>query len=94
MPERNQKLESVLCDAHSDKVAVYVLTLAMVYVRITGLYWRLLGGKTHYLDFYIYVVEMRAQLREWETDASTIFWEELPALWKACGGQQSSQGCP
>ncbi|KAL8559167.1 hypothetical protein ACOMHN_048414 [Nucella lapillus] len=79
IPERNSKLTSVLFDAESEKVSVYVLSLALVYLRVTGPYWQLLGCKTHYLDFYMYVVEMRTQLEEWKNDADTIF-EALPGL--------------
>ena len=56
MADRNQKLESVLNDAESDSVAVYVLALALMYHKVTGSYWKLLGSKTHYLDFYQHVV--------------------------------------
>ena len=82
MADRNQKLESVLNDPESDSVAVYVLALALMYHRVTGSYWKLLGSKTHYLDFYQHVVELRALLQEWTTDASssTIFMEHLPPL--------------
>ena len=80
MPQKNKKLESVLSDAQSDKVAVYVLTLAMIFYRITGPYWQVLGSHTQYLDFYQHVVELQTQLKEWMDDASTIFWEGLPSL--------------
>ena len=80
MADRNQKLESVLNDAESDSVAVFVLALALMYHRVTGSYWKLLGSKTHYLDFYQHVVELRALLEERTTDASTIFMDHLPPL--------------
>ena len=82
LPEKNQKLESVLYDAKSDAVGVYVLTLAMVFFRITGPYWQLLGTKTHYLDFFQHVVALRAQLQEWTTEADSIFTPDLPSLFE------------
>ena len=82
LPEKNQKLESVLYDAKSDAVGVYVLTLAMVFFRITGPYWQLLGTKTHYLDFFQQVVALRAQLQEWTTEADSIFTPDLPSLFE------------
>ena len=74
----------VLADATSDQVAVYLLTLALLYFRLTGPYWRLLGSKMLYLDFYKHVVQMKDQLDQWSQNASTIFSAELPPLF----GQQ------
>ena len=82
LPEKNQKLESVLYDVKSDAVGVYVLTLAMAFFRITGPYWQLLGTKTHYLVFFQHVVALRAQLQEWTTEADTIFTPDLPSLFE------------
>ena len=84
MPDKNSKLQSVLADATSDQVAVYLLTLALLYFRLTGPYWRLLGSRTHYLDFYKHVVQMKDQLDQWSQNGSTIFSAELPPLF----GQQ------
>ena len=80
MPDRNQKLDSVLCDALSDQVHVYILVLTMLFFRLTGPYWQLLGSHTHYLDFYQHVVAMRGQLMEWSQDASGIFDTTAPTL--------------
>ena len=74
----------VLADATSDQVAVYLLALALLYFRLTGPYWQLLGSKTHSLDFYKHVVQMKDQLDQWSQNASTIFSAELPPLF----GQQ------
>ena len=71
---------SVLADATSDQAAVYLLTLALLYFRLTGPYWRLLGSKTHYLDFYKHVVQTKDQLDQWSQNARTIFSAELPPL--------------
>ena len=82
MPNRNSKLQSVLVDASSGQVAIYLLTLASLYFRLTGAYGRLLGSKTHYLDFYKYVVQMKDQLEQGSQDASSIFNAELPSLFQ------------
>ena len=42
MPTRNQKLESVLQDAISEEVNIFVGALAMLFYRVTGPYWQLL----------------------------------------------------
>ena len=44
MPDKNSKPQSVPADATGDQVAVYLLTLASLYFRLTGPYWRLLGS--------------------------------------------------
>ena len=80
LPERNGKLESVLSDALCDQLAHYVLALALLFFRVTGPYWELLGSGVLYLDFFLHVVAMKQQLQEWSDDASTIFNPELPAL--------------
>ncbi|KAK7105611.1 uncharacterized protein [Littorina saxatilis] len=81
MPSRNQKLESVLKDAQSEEVNVFVATLAMVYERITGPYWTLLcAGETSYAEFFLPVVELHAQLREWRDDSASIFSPHVPSL--------------
>ena len=66
MPSRNRKRESVLLDARSDQVSVYVLSLAMVFFRVTGPYWQLLGSGAHYLDFHLHVVQTKSQPLEWK----------------------------
>ena len=44
LPERNGQLESVLSDALCDQLAHYVLALALLFFRVTGPYWELLGS--------------------------------------------------
>ena len=73
MPVKNSKLQNVLADATNDQVAVYLLALALLYFRLTGPYWQLLGSRTRDLDFYKHVVHMKDQLDQWSRNASTIF---------------------
>ena len=80
MPEKNGKLRSVLFDAACDQLAAYILALALVFYRITGPYWDLLGTGIHYLDFHVDVVSMKAELQEWSEDAKSMFDPGLPAL--------------
>ena len=90
--DKNSMLQSVLDDATSDQVAVCLLTLAL-YFRLTGPYWRLLGSKTLYLDFYKHVVQMKDQLDQWSQNASTIFNAELPPIFAQQMQDCILQGC-
>jgi aubergine-like protein len=80
MPHKNGKLKSVLFDACCDHVAAYTLTLALLFFRLTGPYWQLLGSDLHYLDFHEHVVNMRDQLNDWSKNAQGIFSPEHPTL--------------
>ena len=65
MPTRNQKLESVLQDAISEEVNIFVGALAVLFYRVTGPYWQLLCvGKIKYAEFFMPVVELHTQLKE------------------------------
>ena len=84
MPTRNQKLESVLQDAISEEVNIFVGALAMLFYRVTGPYWQLLCvGKRKYAEFFMPVVELHTQLKEWADDSSSTFMETVPSLFGA-----------
>ena len=84
MPTRNQKLESVLQDAISEEVKIFVGALAMLFYRVTGPYWQLLCmGKRKYAEFFMPVVELHTQLKEWADDSSSTFMETVPSLFGA-----------
>ena len=83
MPTRNQKLESVLQDAISEEVNIFVGALAMLFYRVTGPYWQLLCvGKMKYAEFFM-PVELPMQLKEWADDSSSTFMETVPSLFGA-----------
>ncbi|KAK2146197.1 hypothetical protein LSH36_625g01040 [Paralvinella palmiformis] len=81
MPNKNNKFQSVLADARSSQVVIHLLTLAMLYFRLTGPDWHLLGAKTHYLDF-LNMWSMKDQFEQWSQDASSIFNAELASLFE------------
>ncbi|KAK7103600.1 uncharacterized protein [Littorina saxatilis] len=77
LSKRNMKIQTVLADSKDETIDCHLVALGLVYFRITGPYWMLLGSKVHYLDFYRYVEDLRNTLRNWEQDPS-------PALSQNC----------
>ena len=58
----NWKQEGILLDSQSDAIDNHLVALGLLFFRLTGPYWILLGKPLHHLDFYRHVVDMKAFL--------------------------------
>lgn len=72
MPSLNQKQESVLYDAECNSLEVLMIALGIMYHKLTGPYWILMGMDIPYLNFYKHVTAMHEALSTWELDATPM----------------------
>jgi hypothetical protein len=49
-----------------------MVSLGILYHKITGPYWQLVRSNVAYLDFHLYVEKMHDKLKEWAEDASDL----------------------
>ena len=70
LPKLNNKTESVLADCESEEIDCHLVALGLLYFRVTGPYWSLLGTALHYLDFHYHIGRLHTLLQDWQTDAS------------------------
>ncbi|XP_070213309.1 uncharacterized protein [Littorina saxatilis] len=80
LPNRNKKVEVVLADCQSELTDCHIIALGLLYFRLTGPYWSLLGSRVHYLDFHMSVERMHAALRDWQQDASPLLRPDCQAV--------------
>ena len=80
MPGLNLKQESVLYDAECNSVDVLIIALGIMYHKVTGPYWILMGMDIQYLNFYLHVTAMHEALSTWELDASPMLDENSTSL--------------
>ena len=83
MGKKNRKLESILEDNRSDDIDCHIVALGLLYYRVTGPYWQLLGRGMHYLDFYSYITMLRQFLLRWEESAGDAFALDFEPLFGA-----------
>ena len=72
----NLKLRSVLADAESDEIDMFIVALGILYHKITGPYWQLVRSDVKYLDFHVYVGKLAESLEVWSHDASSMMQPE------------------
>lgn len=82
MPALNLKQDSVLYDASCQSVDAMTVSLGIVFHKITGPYWILIGSDVQYLDFFQHVMEMYEALAKWELDATEMVDEGSQPLFK------------
>ena len=63
MAALNWKQEGILLDSRSTIIDNHLIALGLMYFRLTGPYWRLLGKSIHVLDFYKHVEQMTQFLK-------------------------------
>ena len=80
LPKINRKLESVQEDNRSDEIDCQLIALGLLFYRVTGPYWELLGRDVHYLDFCHHVVRMHDFLQKWAENAVDAFADEFEPL--------------
>ena len=80
LPQLNKKLESVKEDNRCGEIDCQIIALGLIFYRITGPYWQLLGSEIHYLDFSSHVVKMHAFLLQWAEDPSDAFIQDFEPL--------------
>ena len=80
LAKQNRKLESVYEDNACEEIDVQLIALGLIFYRITGPYWCLLGTVLHYLEFYRHVVQLHQLFQAWTTDASSAFDDNFEAL--------------
>ena len=80
LPKINRKLESVQEDNRSDEIDCQLIALGLLFYRVTGPYWELLGRDVHYLDFCHHVVRMHDFLQKWAENAVGAFADEFEPL--------------
>ena len=68
----NLKLRSVLADAESDGIDMFITALGILYHKVTGPYWQLVRSDVKYLDFHVYVGKLAESLEVWSHDASSL----------------------
>ena len=62
----NQKVKSWLTDIADKRLITIVQALAVVYVKITGPYWRLvIHDDTKYLEMYKHIQPFYSKVKEW-----------------------------
>lgn len=59
LSDLNWKQEGILHDSSCTDIDNYLIALGLLFYRLTGPYWLLLGKDGHYLDFYLHVVQMK-----------------------------------
>ena len=72
----NLKLRSVLADAESDEIDIFITALGILYHKVTGPYWQLVRSDVKYLDFHVYVGKLAESLEVWSHDASSLLQPE------------------
>ena len=80
LAKQNKKIESVFQDNLCDTVDTQLIALGLLYHRVTGPYWCLLGTDLHYLRFYAHVVMLQGHLQRWAADSSSAFDTEFEPL--------------
>lgn len=80
LPTLNLKLASIVEDNQSEEIDCQLIALGLLLYRVTGPYWCLLGQPLHYLQFHVYVNEMRELLSRWMLDPADAFDEEFHGL--------------
>ena len=60
----------MLADCKSEEIDCHLVALGLLYFRVTGPYWSLLGTALHYLDFHYHIGRLHTLLQDWQTDAS------------------------
>ena len=80
LPKINRKLESVQEDNRSDEIDCQLIALGLLFYRVTGPYWELLGRDVHYLDFCHHVVRMHDFLQKWAENAVDAFADQFEPL--------------
>ena len=79
LPSRNRKQDSVLLDAKSDSVTIFLMALAILYYKFTLPYHNLVLSKsTKYAQFYIPITQMHTSLSEYAEDPAPLFDPALP----------------
>ena len=69
----NLKMKSVSCDVHDDDLMACLCAIALLYLKITGPYWKLLtSGKVMYCDFHVYVKMLHSSLLKSSSDPSEL----------------------
>ena len=80
MSSLNRKQDSVLLDVKCETLDCAMVALGVVYEKITGPYWLLMGQEVHYLDFYMHVCSLHQALTDWSADATEMFKKDTPTL--------------
>ncbi|KAK7095511.1 hypothetical protein V1264_006907 [Littorina saxatilis] len=88
LPHRNQKVQTVVTDSKDETTDVHLVALGLIYFRITGPYWQLLGTKVHYLDFYQFVGDLVDTLRAWQDDPSSALSPDCPPVFRGIHFQE------
>ena len=63
MADLNWKQEGLLHDSACINIDNHLVALGLLFYRLTGPYWQLLGKGGHYLDFFRHVVDMKEFLQ-------------------------------
>ena len=80
MSSRNRKQDSVLLDAKCDYVECAIIPLGLIYDKVTGPYWILMGKELKYLDFFNHVCELHVALSQWSEDPTPLTDKNTPPL--------------
>ena len=72
----NLKLRSVLADAESDEIDMFITALGTLPHKVTGPYWQLVRSDVKYLDFHVYVGKLAESLEVCSHDASSMMQPE------------------
>ena len=73
LPKLNKKLQGVLADTMDDNIDCCLIALGILFYRVTGLFWVLLGQGIHCLDLYQHVEKMYNFFRDWSHDPADAF---------------------
>ena len=68
----NLKLQSVELDVNDPRVLALLCAVGLIYMRVTGPYWKLMNRKVVYADLHRFIQRLTPHIRNWCNDASSL----------------------
>ena len=68
----NLKVKSLAADFQDNKLLSCICSLVLLFLKVTGPYWKLINSSVPYSDFHKYVKELQLCFSQWSQDSSNL----------------------